>query len=68
MEILHMLSVEQSTATLKNVSYSNRLEKLYQAKTAQLMKLSADPTSLRFLVLRAEAEAICQELEQFFRK
>ena len=32
------------------------------------MKLSADPTSLRFLVLRAEAEAICQELEQFFRK
>lgn len=42
--------------------YFNRLQKLYSGKLAQLLRLGNDRNSLRYLVLQAEADAICQEL------
>ncbi len=63
-----MLILEQSTSLAENSCYANRLERIYQRKNAQMQKLLPDRKSLRFLVLQAEAEAICQTMEQFFPK
>jgi hypothetical protein len=68
MDLNTMLTLEQSVAAIENSSYANKLERIYQRKSAQLQKLQSDRKSLRFLVLQAEADAIFQTLEQFFRK
>ena len=41
------------------------LEHLYSSKLKQLNKAISTGNKLRCLVLRAEADAICQELKQF---
>lgn len=51
-----------SASADKKSQYFNRLQKLYSGKLAQLLRLGNDRNSLRYLVLQAEADAICQEL------
>lgn len=68
MTVETVLIQQQGTGLLENSSRINRLEKLYQSKKAQLSRLEGHAGSLRFLVLQAEAEAICQELRHLGRQ
>lgn len=46
----------------KDSTYNERLQKLYELKVQQIEKISSSESSIRILVMRAEADAINQSI------